>query len=348
MKILINVPDLSKHGGGVANHFNGLLPYWSMNIIYNKVGKRRGIPSEIILIYDYLKFILLCTFYKFDLIVLNPSLGKTAIQRDTYFLNIAKLFNKKTVVFFHGWNQEMAKNITLHPSQFSQTFNKAEKLIVLSKDFKDSLQKWGINIPIEITTTKVDDSLIKDFKIERKEWNEKLLFLARIESAKGIFITLDIYKIVKSKFPKSKLSIAGDGSKLNEAKDYAKKNHLQDVSFLGNISGSELIDTFSSPAIYILPTQHGEGMPTSVLEAMAFGLPIISRPVGGIVDFFEEKNMGHLINSLEPKEYAIKIINLFNNTQKLKAIGTYNHRYAKERFIASKVADKLEGIFRTC
>src|SRR5690554_8211066 len=79
-------------------------------------------------------------------------------------------------------------------------------------------------------------------------------------------------------------------------------------------------------------------MPTSVLEAMAFGLPIISRPVGGLVDFFEEDKMGYLIESLDPKEYADKIVQLLENNQKMKEIGIYVHIYAKKHFMDSKVA----------
>ena len=46
-------------------------------------------------------------------------------------------------------------------------------------------------------------------------------------------------------------------------------------------------------------------MPTVVLEAMAFGLPILTRNVGGLVDFFKNDKMGFITDSLEPKDFSI-------------------------------------------
>ncbi|RBP27056.1 glycosyltransferase involved in cell wall biosynthesis [Oceanihabitans sediminis] len=342
MKVLINTPDTSFFGG-VANHYKGLKPYWSHNVKYNFVGGRKRIPGPILLIYDYLKFFILCAFGNYDVILLNPSLGKTAIKRDALFLRIASVFKIKTVVFFHGWSPDMVNVLNISSKKFCNTFNKADKIIVLAKSFKTDLMKWGITRPIYLTTTKVNDEMLKDFDFNYKPWDSNILFLTRIEIYKGIFTTLEAYKILKPDFPNLSLTIAGDGSKLEDAKDFVKEYKLEDVTFLGSISGDELIKTFSKASIYILPS-HGEGMPTSVLEAMAFGIPIISRPVGGLVDFFKESENGYLIESYQPEKYAGKITQLLKESDTCKRIGEYNHIYAKNNFMASKVALKLEEI----
>src|SRR5690554_2225327 len=102
MKILINIPDLS-HAGGVANYYKGLKSFWNEDVHYNIVGGRKGLPGPVILIYDYIIFMFLCAFVNYHIVLLNPSLGKTALQRDALFLKIAKFFKKKTIVFFRGW-----------------------------------------------------------------------------------------------------------------------------------------------------------------------------------------------------------------------------------------------------
>ena len=342
MKILINTPDISKLGG-VANHYKGLKPYWSQNVSYNFIGSRKGIPGPIILVFDYIKFFFLCIFCNYDVILLNPSLGKTAIKRDALFLRIAKWFKIKTVVFFHGWSSEVVSQLNTDSTSFAQSFNRADKIIVLAKAFKNDLLNWRIKKTIHISSTKVNDEFIKSFSIENKKESFDVLFLTRIETYKGIFTTLEAFKFVKSICPSAKLTIAGDGSQLGKAKEIVQSNKLKDVYFLGNISGELLAQTFFNSAIYILPS-HGEGMPTSVLEAMAFGLPIISRPVGGLVDFFEDGKMGYLIESLEPQDYAKKIIQLIENPDEIKEIGRYNHAYVKKNFMASKVAREMEKI----
>ena len=339
MNILINTPNL-KLPGGVANYYAGLRDYWKEEVDYNIVGHRNGIPGPIILIYDYLKFIIICISGKYDVILLNPSLGKTAVRRDALFLNIATLFNVKTVVFFRGWADEMVAKIDNNPESFIKTFNKASKILVLANAFKADLIRWGISQPIHLTSTKVNDGLLDGFDFNDKVDNANILFLTRVEEYKGIFTTLEAYSMIKSIYPNATLTIAGDGSKLAQAKEFVN-NKIKDVSFLGNITGEELTRTFSNASIYILPS-HSEGMPNSVLEAMAFGLPIISRPIGGLVDFFEEDKMGYLIESLQPEEYAYKIIHLLENPSKCEEIGKYNHEYAKENFMASKVALKIE------
>ena len=338
--ILINTPDISILGG-VANHYKGLKSYWTQSVKYNFVGGRNGVPGPIMLLYDYIKFIIQCAFGNFDVILLNPSLGKTAIKRDALFLKISKLFKIKTVVFFHGWSGDIVTQYNLDAKQFVKNFNKSDKILVLANSFKTDLINWGITCPINLTTTKVNDELISEFNLEDKKWNQNILFLTRIETYKGIFIVLEAYVQIKKKCPGSSLTIAGDGSKMKLAREFVVSNSLKDVSFLGNISGNRLINAFSNASVYVLPS-YSEGMPTSVLEAMAFGIPIISRPVGGLVDFFKEEEMGHLIESLQPKEYVEKAIQLLENHEENKAIGKYNHEYAKENFMASKVALKIE------
>src|SRR5690606_14828385 len=117
MKILINTPDISILGG-VANHYKGLKNYWTEDVSYNFIGGRNDIPGSVILIYDFLKFILKCLFFQPDVIILNPSLGETAIKRDALYLRISKFLNIKTIVFFHGWNKDQEKIISENPGNF--------------------------------------------------------------------------------------------------------------------------------------------------------------------------------------------------------------------------------------
>lgn len=344
MKILINTPDLSL-AGGVANHYKGLLPYWSAIVHYNYVGGRKGIPGPLILPFDYVKFIFLCLFGKYDVILLNPSLNKTAIARDAVFLKIATLFKKKCWVFWHGWDRKEEIKITANPKKFYNQFKHANGFLLLAKEFVGKLNQWGINAPIHLTSTKVDDKLLANFDITTKQYQPfNLLFLARLEKEKGIYTTLEVYETLLKKYPNINLFIAGSGNESQQARAWVQKKNLSNVHFLGNISGKELITTFINCTLYILPTTHGEGMPTSVLEAMAFGLPVITRPVGGLNDFFENNKMGYLLESLEPNAYAEKISHLIENPELVQQMSEYNHHYAKKYFMASKVAKQIEKI----
>ena len=340
MKILINTPYLSL-SGGVANHYKGLEPYWNEKVIYNQIGKRSEKSGNGIywLPFDIIKFIIKIIFLCPDFIVLNPSLGKSAIKRDFIFLKIAKFFGKRVAVFFHGFNTENIKDLNI--VYLKNNLNKCGCIFVLAKEFANTVKSWGVTVPVHIITTKVDDRLIEGFDIATKDYNGKnILFLARIEETKGIYTALDAIKILQTKDKNVKFRIAGYGNELEKAKQYAVANEIK-AEFLGGISGKTLINEFKNANLYILPS-HSEGMPTSVLEAMAFGLPVISRPVGGLRDFFENGKMGELIESLNPEDYAIAIQKYIYNPANAKETSTFNHSYAIKNFLASSVAKKVE------
>lgn len=342
MKILVNTPHLNLIGG-VANHYKGLASYWNEKVSYNQIGKRNEKSGSGIyyLPFDIVKFIIKIIFLSPDFVILNPSLGKSALKRDFIFLNIARLFGKKVVVFFHGFNTEAIKGLNL--DSLKKNLNKCKCIFILAQEFADIIKSWGVSVPIHLTTTKVDDKLLDNFDIKTKDYNTKnILFLARIEKTKGIYTTLDAVKILQEKDSQITLRIVGYGSEFKNAKEYVNENNIK-AKFLGNLSGNELIEEFKNANLYILPT-HSEGMPTSVLEAMAFGLPIISRPVGGLCDFFENCKMGQLIESFNPNEYADIISLYIKNPNILKEISIFNHKYAIKHFLASSVARSIENI----
>ena len=345
--VLINVPDLDLTGG-VANHYKGLKPFFSSRVKYNKVGRRLDSKLNLAFyFFDYVTFFLKILRPRVKIIVLNPSLSFRAIVRDSIYLWISKLFNKQIITFIHGWNKDVEKHITLKPFIFKMGFNFSNHIIVLSNEFKSKILKWNYKANVSVLTTKVDDQLLKYFSIQNKDFSKKsVLFLARIEKNKGVYEAIEaVRETIDSGF-QTNIVISGTGSELTKVKEYVNTKGYHFVEFTGQISGSRLIKTFSESCYYILPTTHGEGMPTSLIEAMAFGNIIISRPVGGIKDFFEEKKMGAITKQTNSQAFAKILIDFFNKSlEQKKKIGAFNHSFAKKNFLASNVAQKMEEIF---
>lgn len=343
MKILINTPKLSL-SGGVANHYIGLSNFWSEEVQYNIIGKRNSKKRSGIfwLPWDIIKFFCKLLFIRPDIVILNPSLDKSAIQRDSLFLNIANFMCIRTIVLIHGWEQPYADNI--NKNKFTRIFNKASLILVLANNFKRQLISWGITVPIKLTTTKVDDNLLRGFDITiRKEKTiNNILFLSRIEKEKGVYIAIDTYLKIKKEHPSSTLTIVGDGSELDNIKELVNNRALDGVFIKGKLSGQELKNQFLNADFYLFPTYFGEGMPTSVLEAMAFGLPILTRPNAGLADFLNEK-MGYYTESIDSNDYAIALNKMLSNRELYNSIAIYNYQYAQKHFLASKVAKQLEN-----
>ncbi len=341
-KILIVVPSF-KILGGVANHYSGLSPHWKYKIKYCFQGKRPHIPAILTLIPDFIIFVFTIIFWRPDVVILNPSLRNYQIKRDSIYLQIANWFSIDVITFVHGWDQSYYLKLKDNNSFFINTFGKSKFIYVLYSAFKSQLEDLNIPCPILLTSTKVADNLIKDFDINSRNGSIKqILFLARIEKSKGIFIAIDAFKTLKSKYDLS-LSVCGNGEALSDVIKYVKDHNIKDVYFHGNVSGQKLIKQFVNSDVYILPTSWGEGMATSVLEAMAFGLPVITRPVGGVIDFFENDEMGYLIESTNSSDYANILETLINDPQKVCNISKINHQYASEHFLASKVTERFES-----
>ena len=360
MKILITTPDIS-FSGGVAKHYSGLQNKWTCGHVgyyqfitgiqikkYVKNKSLQKLLQYITKLYNFISFFIRLLFHpQIKVVVINPSFNSNAIKRDAIFLSISKLFNKKTIVFIHGWDDEYAKQIRKTPNMFINKYNKADGFFVLASQFRSQLIEFGITKDIYMTTTKVDDALIEDFDINSKTGQVKnILFLARVEKAKGVYTAINSFEILQKKYPDLSLTIVGTGSEFENVKKHIEKSNLKNVELTGNLRGDALINKYCQADIYLFPSHH-EGMPTTVLEAMAFGLPIITRPVGGLVDFFEEEKMGYLINSHDAHDY-VKAIELFmNNPNYTQQVSRYNHLYAIKHFKASKVAVQLENILNS-
>jgi glycosyltransferase involved in cell wall biosynthesis len=355
MTILINTPSISLPAG-VANHYFGLKPYFSGKVIYNQYYTRfyvrkivnnkfmQKIAIPIAFVFNYIKFIFLLIYYNRPTVLLNPSFGQTALQRDAQFLRIAKFFGCKVAVFMHGWDKIYLQNYFTGKKQLHNAYYKADAFFVLANEFKTYLEQLNIKAPIHLTTTKVNDQLLEGVPTKTIKKIKTILFLARVEKAKGIFTTIETFQIISQRHPEIRLQVVGRGNSLNEAKEYTKSKNITNINFTGPLSGDALRNEFLKADLYILPTTHGEGMPTSVLEAMAFGLPVISRPVGGLVDFFENDKMGFMIESLDPEDYVEKVELLINDVDKANQISRHNAKYAREHFMASKIAPEIEEI----
>jgi len=236
-------------------------------------------------------------------------------------------------------------NLVLNNKEyFSSSWKKVDCYFVLANEFKNYLIQLGITSPIHLTTTKVNDKLIEGFNSKNIAEIKTILFLARVEKAKGIITTIEVLELLNQKYSNINLRVVGRGDYLQEARKLCQDKNIDNVIFTGPLSGDNLKQEFINSDVYILPTTHGEGMPTSVLEAMAFGLPVITRPVGGLVDFFENDKMGYMIESLDAKGYSDKIEYLINNIEKTNEISKYNMEYARQHFMATKVAKQLEDI----
>ncbi len=354
MKILLLTQDI--HGkGGVGNYFKILEKKFHKHVDYMIDGTRANEKSKLSGVVRFFSDIF--KFWKivrnYDLIHINTSMRIKSFVRDAIFALLTKMYGKKCLVFIHGWDKKFSRIICRYFMWlYKAVFFKADGMIVLSKEFCSILKNWGFPHQIFLLTTLVDDDLLSgvdETTIAKKCFAEeeiKILFLARIEKQKGIYEAIEACHILGEEFLQIKLVVAGDGSELERAKAYVTEHRYSNVQFVGFVTGLQKIKVFMDSDLYILPS-YSEGMPTSMLEAMAFGLPIITRPVGGINDFFEQGKMGLTDESRDPQEIASLLKKLVVDRKLSKKMSLYNYRYVQNNFLASQVLVRLENIYNT-
>ncbi len=336
MKILITAPFLKTRG--VLHCIEALLPYLGDTDIINR-GKQRSeeslIKTGLKQIWIYLKFIIKIIKNDYDTVLINTSIGYYTVVRDGIFVIIAKLFRKKTILYVHGYRKTVVDHKLLMAGYFL-----SDKIIVLAEELKEKLKLVGYKKDIYIMYNPVDISIIETEYREKPTDVINLLYLARLEKEKGIIIALEAYKIAKEKDQNIVFNIAGDGTHFEKLKLLSLAKNIKDVNILGFIVGQDKINLLNKSHILIAPT-YREGLSIAILEAMTAGLAVVSRPVGGIKDFFQNGKMGYLIESTEPKEFSDGILNSIND---LSTVSKYNYNFAGDNFHPGKIAGRLMEI----
>ena len=357
LNLLIIHPDLKKLGG-IEGYYIKLCKHFPFQVHNFTVGKRvderRGVARYLRLLSDYVTFIKVLNREKIDIVQANPSLEFKSFLRDGLFVFIARLKKRKTVTFFRGWDVDFERKLARHGIwAFKLLYGGTDTFVVLSESFKDTLEAWGDFPRIIKETTIIDDESSCHFDIEKAigrrtaATRKRILFLSRIFKGKGVYETINAFQIAKKSHENLELVIAGDGKELDNVKKYVRDNDISDIVFTGDIRGEEKTLLLSDSHIFCFPTSHNEGMPNAILEAMSFGIPVVTRPVGGLVDFFEDGKHGYLCSSVHPEEIARHLNTLLADNRLYKEIALFNAEYARKHFSASSAAKRFEQLYRT-
>jgi glycosyltransferase involved in cell wall biosynthesis len=167
--------------------------------------------------------------------------------------------------------------------------------------------------------------------------------VARFHKQKGHIYLLEAMTQVLKEVPTFKALLVGDGELRSAIEEKARMLNLSnDVIFTGirhDISEIlALIDLFVLPSLW-------EGLPLSLLEAMAAGKPVIATPVGGVPEIIEDGINGLLVSPRSPNDLAEAIITLLQNPKKAKSMGDAGRKKVDEYSVEAMV-QKTENLYR--
>jgi colanic acid/amylovoran biosynthesis glycosyltransferase len=179
----------------------------------------------------------------------------------------------------------------------------------------------------------------------------RLLQACRLIKKKGLESTVRAFAAFNRQFPKSSLTIAGDGPLREVLQKLVTEFHLEDrVRFTGFVAQPELIALYQESHLFLHPSEQAadgnrEGIPNSLLEAMATGLPCIATRHGGIPEAITHMKSGFLVGESEPENIAHWLQRLTIDDLFRDSIGRQAAQTIKEKFDLTMQIDKLEDIY---
>jgi glycosyltransferase involved in cell wall biosynthesis len=147
---------------------------------------------------------------------------------------------------------------------------------------------------IKVVPNWIDVSSYLEIQIPPERKIVTFMFLGWMVRPKGIFDLLNVVKQTKPLMQNTRFIMCGGGEDLEIFKRKIQEFKLYSIfRVLGWINHKEKLKVLKDADAFVLPT-HGEGMPNSLLEAMAAARPVIATNVGGIPDIIEHRVTGLL------------------------------------------------------
>ncbi len=179
----------------------------------------------------------------------------------------------------------------------------------------------------------------------------RIVQASRFIAKKGLADSVAAFAAFHARFPRARLILAGEGPLMPEIRDAAMRLGVGDaVEFPGFLKPEDLARLYASAHLFIHPsvtTPAGdqEGVPNSLLEAMATGLPVVATAHGGIPEAVTNGVDGILVPEHSPRILADALDSLSTDPPRLRAMSTGAAENVREHFEASRSVSRLEGFY---
>lgn len=230
--------------------------------------------------------------------------------------------NNRMLLKFKGWTLKYADKVV---SNSSATLD-AVKGIFPRSDY--------VVIPMGVDVRRF--SPVK--KTNNKGGRIKLVYAGRLSVEKGPIHLLKAMKILQEQGYAVELFIAGSGTEEESLRDYATRNELSNVRFLGWVNHSNLPKLYSDADAVVGPSLR-EALGLAFAEAMACGTPVVATDVGGIRDVVIDGKNGYIVEPGSPEALAMKLAYVIDHPEGLKKMGLKARQHVVDNFAWESVAD---------
>ncbi len=276
-----------------------------------------------------------------------------------YFLRLKRKLHLPSVVSLYGYDVSSFPRLYLGygRSYLKPIYEEIDKFLAMSEDMRKDLIKLGCpekKIIIHYYGVEVQSFAFPERKYEDKDVvNILMVGTLEVKKAQHIVLTAlrSIEKYLKNKFT---VSIVGSGPMSKHLHKMVREYSWNEkVKFFGFIpyGSEELIKVYRNADIFALPstTVKGdkEGIPGTIVEAMASGLPVVSTYHAGIPEVIENYKQGILVRENDIKGLGEALRFLIENRNLREELGRGAAERAIKEFDARERIKNLENIYRS-
>lgn len=291
-------------------------------------------------VFAYWSFALRVLFCDIVHIHLSEPIGAL---RKTFFHLTALFARKKIIIHFHSFSPETTTG-GMWKWLYVFLFRTASQVVVLSPFWEKELTKVAPKSCVSIllnpcislggdTISRINTSGVAT-----------ILFAGTVTPRKGCQDLISAIALLVDKHPNIRLVVAGNGDIGMMKKLATNLGVINHVEFLGWVTGSEKDRAFREADIFCLPS-YAEGFPMAVLDAIAYGIPIVTTPVGGIPDYLINNENAVLVNPGDVKQISEAILALVTDPDFYRKLSEASRKMSVTTFSLREMNEKLEIIY---
>jgi glycosyltransferase involved in cell wall biosynthesis len=277
-------------------------------------------------------------------------------QIAVHLLPLVRAWQNPSIVSFHGADVMVDMNKPAYREATLQMLQAVKLVLVRSESLRRALGDLGCDpgkIEIQRTGIPLEEFSFRErvFPCHSRENDWKLVQAGRLIEKKGLPVTLRAFAVFLQQYPNATLTIAGEGPLLDELQRLARElNIAERVAFTGFISQEQLHEIYYRSHIFLHPSQTGhdgnqEGIPNSMVEAMATGLPVFATKHGGIPEAVDNGVSGVLMPERDHEALAQALLDAAEDPNFLSRISRNGAEAVRQKFDLSKQARRLEDIY---
>jgi glycosyltransferase involved in cell wall biosynthesis len=270
---------------------------------------------------------------------------RASFWRKTLFILPTFLQRVPGILHLHsgGFQEFYEKECSVQQQRFVHwLFTRTSRVVVLSESWRQWVKSTVPLANVEIIPNPIQISVPQS---EEKRLSSSLLFLGNLCKNKGVYDLLHAVKHLLPSYPNIHVLLCGDGE-LEAVRAQADSLKIQNhIKFLGWISGCNKLRHLKEASIYVQPS-YKEGLPMSVLEAMAHGLPVVSTPVGGIPEAVSDGVEGFLVQPGDIQMLADRIARLLDDPDLRNRMGEAGRIKVEKKFSTDVILPQIERIYQ--